>query len=271
MTRTVALSSDQIEAGISSMTSSEKKVELSRSELSLLRESVVAVLDGPWLEDVRESTFHSRVGFGRGDLRKLLADWPAPLKDLIVIVQASLNEVNNGFKISTAQWDEWFSADRGDFVTLHTKLKEFSGEEEHMFDRAEYLARYRDSVENLLEGLSVEKAARLQAVRAVVKIHGTSLKECAFRGAILYSALPKAANEVPFLSLVPRDEYVLLLLHQGKKAGKFAGRQFGDEVRVTRNGVRVFRVTPDFERALTEVVTPESVALTFSSREESES
>lgn len=241
------------------MTSSGRDNELvhslSESELQCLRESLLAAVNGRWIVDEHE--FRSRTGFSRSDANTLLSTWPRSLASHIRLVRAVLHEVNKGFTISDWEWNRQFSFGRPEFAALQMKIDAVVPRLEQPVATDDARELDQRSVSEFLDGLSYNRRIAMQSVRHLILKYGGLLSEHTVKGGLAYHA-PTALGEAPFLTILPRDSHVSLLVHIGD-ARLFRDTRLGDEVKVSNKSVRIFRVTPVFEQVLKEYVSSQHV------------
>jgi hypothetical protein len=83
---------------------------LSDVDKEVVRTCLVAILDGPWIEDWE---FQTCLGIDRDALRELLAAWPF-LDDATesspsrLAINNCMNEVWHGVLIAAEEWPRWF-------------------------------------------------------------------------------------------------------------------------------------------------------------------
>jgi hypothetical protein len=96
---------------------------LSEAELDTVRRCVIAILEGPFIDDWE---FQTRLGVDRAALSTILtaqAFLDNRSKDSIVqmAIHNCMNEVSNGVSISPAEWDRWFVVSRQEVQTTFLK------------------------------------------------------------------------------------------------------------------------------------------------------
>ncbi|MEO0594233.1 MAG: hypothetical protein AAFZ38_11695 [Myxococcota bacterium] len=239
----------------SSIGANELVHRLSESELQCLRESLFAAVNGPWITDDHE--FRSRTGFSRSDASALLLTWPRSLASHIRLARAVLHEVNRGFTIPDEEWSRQFSYSRSKFVALQTKIDAAVPALGQPVATDEARELDQRSVSEFLDGLSYNRRIALQSVRYLILKHGSPLSEHTVKGGLAYHA-STASGETPFLTLLPRDSHVSLLVHIGD-TGLFRDARLGDEVKVSKKSVRIFRVTLILEQVLDKYVSSQNV------------
>lgn len=78
-------------------------------ERDTIRRCLVAMVDGPFIEDWE---FHTRIGVDRQKLRLILSEWPYLESNIEestqVAINNCMNEIVNGVRISPAEWNKWF-------------------------------------------------------------------------------------------------------------------------------------------------------------------
>jgi hypothetical protein len=89
---------------------------LSQSEQAIVRRCIVAVLDGPFMDDPE---FQTRLGIDRPTARAVVERWErldcTPTdQDTQLVINNSMNEVVNGIRMSAAQWHRWIDVPRDD-------------------------------------------------------------------------------------------------------------------------------------------------------------
>jgi hypothetical protein len=104
---------------------------LSQADKEIVRLCLVAVLEGPWIEDWE---FHTRLGIDRRDLWRILSEGPH-LDDSghdsidCLAINNCLNEVCYGIPISEEEWRLWFQVSRETIQATYgewARLKGFS-------------------------------------------------------------------------------------------------------------------------------------------------
>ncbi len=104
--------------------------ELSEHERSLLLASFRAAADGPFFP---EWEFKTLMGFSRGDLRTLIAEWPSP-RDPALLDLAGNNVLNMLLAYPHREWDRWAEYSAVHPRELRPLLARWRGESE--FDRS---------------------------------------------------------------------------------------------------------------------------------------
>ena len=100
--------------------------ELSASEKETVLQCMKAIADGP---EIEEWEFHTRLGFDRPSLRRIISLWPdiddsSKNSDDFLAINKCLNEVSHGVNISAADWPKWFTRPKDEVKqTYHKWLK----------------------------------------------------------------------------------------------------------------------------------------------------
>ncbi|MEL6196055.1 MAG: hypothetical protein AAFQ77_03270 [Myxococcota bacterium] len=173
------------------------------------------------------------------------------------MARAVLHEVNRGFTIPDEEWSRQFSYSRSKFVALQTKIDAAVPALGQPVATDEARELDQRSVSEFLDGLSYNRRIALQSVRYLILKHGSPLSEHTVKGGLAYHA-STASGETPFLTLLPRDSHVSLLVHIGD-TGLFRDARLGDEVKVSKKSVRIFRVTLILEQVLDKYVSSQNV------------
>ncbi len=103
--------------------------ELSEHEREMIRQSINAILRGPFIE---EAEFQTRLGIDRKQLRDVFACWPQledgeDSSDTCLAINNSLNEVLYGVYISPNVWEQWFTAPKEDVQAAYQRWAELKG------------------------------------------------------------------------------------------------------------------------------------------------
>ena len=91
------------------------------SEYSVILESAIAVLDGPFLDDWE---FPIRIGATRTELADVIESWKSASqmpqsRDQLDIINNCINELCNGIRASRDLWDSWISVSREDLCRIY--------------------------------------------------------------------------------------------------------------------------------------------------------
>ncbi len=100
---------------------------LSDDEREIVRQCMVAIADGPFLDGPE---FHTRLGISSGELKEVLSRWPAA-DDANLVTQLAinncLNEVCHGLNISEEDWGRWFNVAKREVKRIFLKWIELKG------------------------------------------------------------------------------------------------------------------------------------------------
>jgi hypothetical protein len=95
--------------------------QLSTKDQLLIRECLLAICNGPFLEDFE---FHSRIAVERDVLKKIISYWPNiddsdDASDVALGINNSLNELCYGVSISAEDWNRWITAPRTEIERVY--------------------------------------------------------------------------------------------------------------------------------------------------------
>ena len=101
---------------------------LDEEEQGIIRGCLVALLDGPFIDDWE---FQTRLGFDRSSLRAILSarylDYRSEDPEIQLTINNCMNEVVNGLNISPSQWERWLTVPRQDVQRTYLKWSSPSG------------------------------------------------------------------------------------------------------------------------------------------------
>lgn len=88
--------------------------KLTTREKGIIFSCLRCILEG---DDIEDPEFHTRLGAGRDELRKILNQWPhvddsEDNSAACLLINNCINEICNGIWFSKEKWDKWFSVDR---------------------------------------------------------------------------------------------------------------------------------------------------------------
>jgi hypothetical protein len=102
--------------------------QLSVADQALVRQAIVAILDGPFLADWE---FATRLGVSRAEVRAVLAVWPevddAPGSDAYLVINNSLNELCHGVPLTDAHWAGWSAEPRAALLAVYRRWARTQG------------------------------------------------------------------------------------------------------------------------------------------------
>ena len=103
---------------------------LTEAEKDTIRRCLVAILDGPFIDDWE---FKTRLGFDRMTLRSILSARPyldcnSEDPTVQLAIDNCMNEVVNGVDISPTQWDRWFTVPRQEVKSTFSTWGALRGE-----------------------------------------------------------------------------------------------------------------------------------------------
>jgi hypothetical protein len=95
---------------------------LNEAEQNIVRQCLVAILDGPSIDDWE---FQTRLGVDRQTLRTVLSERPNGAGECAGPAQVALNncmnEIVNGLGMSADEWDKWFTVSRSEVIAVYRK------------------------------------------------------------------------------------------------------------------------------------------------------
>ena len=92
------------------MAKGKRRPVMSDEQKAMIRQCLLAIAEGPFLD---EYDFHTRIGLDRNEAIKLIAANEMPDNEsAFLLINNSLNEVENGISFSVREWNKWFTVTR---------------------------------------------------------------------------------------------------------------------------------------------------------------
>ncbi len=103
--------------------------QLSLADQEIIRRCLVAICDGPFLEDAE---FHPRIGVAKESLKNITHTWPAvddsdDESDAALAINNALNELCYGLPISPEDWTLWIIVPRTEIIRVYQEWARIRG------------------------------------------------------------------------------------------------------------------------------------------------